>query len=611
MKELEKVIKVAADAYYNDKQVMSDQYYDLLMDRLRSVKPDSKALQITGAVTKGKKVRLPYWMGSMDKVKTDEKVVANWIKEYPGPYLISDKLDGVSGLMINDNGLKLYTRGDGEYGQDITHLIDLIGLSNVRLPKDYAVRGELVITKKDFKKYEKEMANARALIIGVVNTKAANVNKRYANDISFVTYEVIYPNMRPLDQFASLKKYGLPTARFERRDKIDIDSLSQLFEENKKSSIYEIDGLIVTDDKKHARNTSGNPSYSFAYKGLSETADVKVLEIIWTPSVYGTLIPRIRYEKVQLSQAELEYATGFNARFIVDNGLGKGAIITLIRSGDVIPYILGVVKAVKPGLPTDYEYEWDENEVDIILTNPGENEIVLVKILTKFVRTIGVKDLSEGIVTKMVKVDIITVQDIIQLSVEDLLEIPGFQKRLAQKTWDNINSALDNLNILELMVASNQFGKGFGQRRVKAILNVYPDIVDRYDPKEISVWKERINDIEGFDTITTDLFLDGLTRFMPFYESIGEIVEIKPYVPAKKKGDKLQGMNVVFTGIRRMDLVNLIKIHGGEVSDKPRKKTTIVVYAKEGSASYVYAQKNGIKTMTVEEFEKYLDKALK
>lgn len=605
------MIKVAADAYYNDKQVMSDQYYDLLMDRLRSVKPDSKALQITGAVTKGKKVRLPYWMGSMDKVKTDEKVVANWIKEYPGPYLISDKLDGVSGLMINDNGLKLYTRGDGEYGQDITHLIDLMGLSNVRLPKDYAVRGELVIAKKDFKKYEKEMANARALIIGVVNTKAANVNKRYANDISFVTYEVIYPNMRPLDQFASLKKYGLPTARFERRDKIDIDSLSQLFEENKKSSIYEIDGLIITDDKKHARDTSGNPPYSFAYKGLSETADVKVLEIIWTPSVYGTLIPRIRYEKVTLSQAELEYATGFNARFIVDNGLGKGAVITLIRSGDVIPYILGVVKAVKPGLPYDYEYEWDENEVDIILTNPGENETVLVKILTKFVRTIGVKDLSEGIVTKMVKAGFITVQDIIQLSVEDLLEIPGFQKRLAQKTWDNINSALDDLNILDLMVASNQFGKGFGQRRVKKILNVYPDIVDRYDPKEISVWKERINDIEGFDTITTDLFLDGLTRFMPFYESICEIVEIKPYVPAKKKGDKLQGMNVVFTGIRRMDLVNLIKIHGGEVSDKPSKKTTIVVYAKEGSASYVYAQKNGIKTMTVEEFEKYLDKALK
>ena len=70
---------------------------------------------------------------------------------------------------------------------------------------------------------------------------------------------------------------------------------------------------------------------------------------------------KVHFEKVRLSQADLEYTNGFNAKYIVNNKLGPGAVITVIRSGDVIPHILDVIKpAKKPSLPKNYQYEWDK-----------------------------------------------------------------------------------------------------------------------------------------------------------------------------------------------------------------------------------------------------------
>ena len=70
----------------------------------------------------------------MDKIKASEnsteKSLDKWIKKYPGSYDISDKLDGISCLLTMENDkVKLYTRGDGTYGQDITHLLEYIDIN--------------------------------------------------------------------------------------------------------------------------------------------------------------------------------------------------------------------------------------------------------------------------------------------------------------------------------------------------------------------------------------------------------------------------------------------------------------------------------------------------
>jgi DNA ligase (NAD+) len=616
VKQLEDAITVAADYYHNTNQsLITDEVYDILVERLKKISPKSKVLKQTGAPIKGKKVELPYWMGSMDKIKTDEGLIEKWTDTYKGPYVVSDKLDGISCLLVvTDGEISLYTRGDGSYGQDITHLLDLINISTEKLLKsidDAAIRGELIMTKENFEKYAGEMSNARNMVGGVVNSKKESVNKKYAADVDFITYEIIEPRFTPLEQLKTLKKWGMYVVYYDVYEDIDFTILDSILQKRKKKSDYEIDGIIITENRSHVRNKSGNPSYSFAYKGMTETADVKVIEVIWTPSKDGYLIPRIHYETVRLSQADLDYTAGFNARFIVKNKIGPGAIITMIRSGDVIPHILGVVKpAKKPDLPTDYDYVWDDNEVNLIVENADDNETVIIKRLTKFMKNIGVENMSEGIITRLVKAGYDNIPKIISITVDDLLELDGFQDKLANKLVNGLQTQLKKLDILKLMVASNSFGRGFGERKIKKVLNVYPNIVDEYSVSKRKAWEKKLMDLEGFDTISVEKFLDSMAEFQIFYKVIKKkLPNIKPYVSLAKTTGIFKDEKVVFTGFRNKDWQTFIESEGGKVSGSVSKNTTLLVYndGEESSAKFQNAKKLGIKTMSKSQFAKKYD----
>lgn len=610
--ELEAAIQASADSYYNSGiSLITDEVYDVLSDRLKILNPDSVVFKQIGAPVKGKKVKLPYWMGSMDKIKTDESLITKWIKSYKGPYLVSDKLDGVSCLLTLSNGeITLYTRGDGTMGQNITHLVDLVNLPTDKLLKqtdDIVIRGELIMEKAKFEQYAKIMSNARNMVAGIVNSKKESVNKKYAASVDFVTYEVIEPQVKPSEQMKLLKKWEMNVVYYDLYNDIDLTMLDAILQKRKKKSVYEIDGIIVTDDHKHPRNRSGNPGYSFAYKGLTPTADVKVIEVLWKASKDGYLVPRIHFEKVRLSQADLEYTTGFNGKFINDNKIGPGAIIRVIRSGDVIPYIISIIKpAKKPDIPTDISYTWDKTGVNIIVDNADENESVIIMRLTKFVKDIGVENLSEGIIKRLVKNGHDNIPKIMSLTVDDLLSIEGFQEKLATKIYNNLNEKLDQLDILQLMTASNCFGRGLGERKIRKILNVYPNIVNEYTSKTKKEWETKLLGLEGFDTISVNQFIGLLPDFQSFYKKINKIRQIKPYKNTAKKNGSFKNQNVVFTGFRNKDWQKFIESEGGKVSGSVSGKTTLLVYndGEESSSKYQTAKKLGIKTLSKSEFSK-------
>ena len=120
------IIKYTSDKYYNDQPIISDEIFDFLIDTIKEIDPENAILKKIGSkVISKNKVKLPYNMGSMDKLKqTDEKQLLKWITKYKKPYIYSDKLDGVSALLLyQDNDFKLYTRGDGEERSDISSLI--------------------------------------------------------------------------------------------------------------------------------------------------------------------------------------------------------------------------------------------------------------------------------------------------------------------------------------------------------------------------------------------------------------------------------------------------------------------------------------------------------
>lgn len=609
--DLERAITVAKNTYYNKGiSIISDEDYDILVERLKILNPKSKLLEKVGASVKGKKVKLPYWMGSMNKIKSEDHLVKKWTNIYKGPYIISDKLDGVSCLLLLDRGvITLYTRGDGEYGQNISSLVGIANLSIDKLKKEkkkIAIRGELIISKKKFNKYKKIFSNARNMVAGIVNTKKEYLNKKYAADIDFVSYEVIEPFAKPSKQMEMLKKWGMMVVYHDIYYHINLNVLDIILQNRKKKSEYEIDGIVVTDDVKYVRNESGNPPYSFAYKGISTTANVKVIDVIWTPSKDGIIVPRIHIEKTRLNQVDIEYTTGFNAKFIVNNKIGPGAIITIFRSGDVIPYILGVQKpSKKPALPKNLNYIWDSSHVNIKLINADQNEDVIIRRLTKFVKDVGIDNLSKGIVTHLVRSGYDSIPKIIKLTVNDLLNIKGFGDRLAKKIYNNIQKAKNNIDILTLMVSSNIFGRGFGKEKIKKILDIYPNIVDTYSSRKILEWKNRLMSLEGFNKITVDAFINSLPKFQRFYKNIKKIIYVKPY-QRKTIKNLFKGEIVVFTGFRNKKWEEFIEEEGGRIAKTVTKNTTLLIYNDDNDETIKYekAKDLGIRMISKSEFSK-------
>ena len=177
------------DIYYNtgENSLFSDYQYDMLKEILSKRDPNY-VVPIGAKIRENEnRVKLPYWLGSMDKYKpTDEKEINKWVEKFPSDeYIVEDKLDGVSCLLIIKNSkIKLYTRGDGIIGGDISYLSQYFKSIPKNLEEDIVVRGELIINKEIFdKKWSKEFANARNMVSGRIGGK---IIREGINDINFV-----------------------------------------------------------------------------------------------------------------------------------------------------------------------------------------------------------------------------------------------------------------------------------------------------------------------------------------------------------------------------------------------------------------------------------------
>ena len=189
--DLVAALKLANEKYRNeDETLISDALYDMALEHLEKIAPNHPFLSAIGASVKGEKVKIPYWMGSLDKIKDDAKTIEKWRKTYPGQCVISDKLDGNSGLLVMNpsaNINTLYSRGDGEHGQDLSSILKYIKVPTVH--ETCAVRGELIISKKNWEKIKDKGANARNVVAGTLHT--SDPDKEIASKIEFVVYEHI------------------------------------------------------------------------------------------------------------------------------------------------------------------------------------------------------------------------------------------------------------------------------------------------------------------------------------------------------------------------------------------------------------------------------------
>ena len=126
-----KTLQNLDDVYYNGKEsdvIMSDAEYDFLREKYEE--KYGKWEHIGAIVTQKQTVQLPKYLGSMDKYKmNNEKEIKRFSGKYPGKYLVEEKLDGVSGLLVyTSKNIKLYTRGNGYLGVDISNLVKYLNI---------------------------------------------------------------------------------------------------------------------------------------------------------------------------------------------------------------------------------------------------------------------------------------------------------------------------------------------------------------------------------------------------------------------------------------------------------------------------------------------------
>ena len=603
------ILKEANKSYYNEQPLMSDNEYDIVKEFIEHKYPTNAEIKAIGAPIERNKVTLPYEMWSMDKIKPDTNALTNWLTTYKGPYVLSCKLDGVSGLYTTEGANpKLYTRGNGKVGQDITHLIPYL-----RLPKtkNIVIRGEFVINKSTFDtKYKATFANPRNMVAGIINHKTVNETIK---DVDFVAYEVIKPALKPIEQLDFLKTLDVQCVLYKVEPKITNELLSETLVDWRKNNSYEIDGVIVANNGLYDR-TSSNPEHAFAFKMVlsDQIAEAKVVDVIWTPSKDGYLKPRVRIEPIQLGGVRIEYATGFNGSFIQDNKIGIGALIELIRSGDVIPYIRKVITpSSQPKMPS-VPYKWNDTHVDVMLENIEDDQTVREKNITGFFRGIGVVGLSSGNIAKMIKAGYDTVPKIISVSIADLAKIDGFQIKSATKIYTGIHEKIQTASIVSLMSASNVFGRGFSETKIELIMDNYPDVLLSAEPMVTKVAK--LAAIKGMATKTAEMFVEKIPGFIQFMTNAHLEDKLQTTIPKKSYdvNNPLFQKNIVMTGYRDAQLKEQVLSLGAKMGSSISKNTFMVLVKDQNAldddtGKLLEAKKLGVPIMTHDDFiKKYL-----
>lgn len=356
---LKEQIVVANVAYRKGAPIMTDQEYDDLLEQYqKEVEPevfeDFVSNLNEGIVeTQDGKVKHPFIMGSLEKVKAEEpEIVKKWIKENIKTAMsVSAKVDGISSRAQYVNGrlVSLTTRGDGYLGMDITSKAKYIKGLPKELNRNFngSIRGELVILKNDFELMKDKYANPRNACAGIMNRKDGDkkFNENELRCITFVPYTILGDGFDKESQFRVLENLGFVPARNFIIEKSDIgdDIVDILFDEAGSNDPYETDGLVICDI--HWRNEDKyRPDGCKAFKTNQSIGVTKVIGFDWgTPSANGKLTPVALLEPIQLAGTTVKRVTCNNVSYLEKMGIEIGKTVKIRKSGEIIPQILEVL----------------------------------------------------------------------------------------------------------------------------------------------------------------------------------------------------------------------------------------------------------------------------
>jgi NAD-dependent DNA ligase len=172
-----------------------------------------------------------------------------------------------------------------------------------------------------------------------------------------------------------------------------------------------------------------------------------------------------------------------------------------------------VIDGTSPLMPKE-EYVWNDTHVDIMLVNKEDNKTVKIKEIHGFFKTLEVEKLGEANIEKIINIGANSIPKILALKVEEFEKVENFGKKMATKVHDSIKEKIANASLVKIAGASNIFGRGFKEARVKLILDEYPDILTLHEEDKIKL--EKVKKIDNIGEKTGKQFVDNISNFIKF-----------------------------------------------------------------------------------------------
>ena len=568
---------------------LSDSKYDQFKEEVQKEFPDDPYFKTVGSPAINKKVKLPYILGSLTKKKIS--TIEKWMKENPGPYVYTEKIDGVSILVTYYDGevISAYTRGNGEYGKDITDKAKVF-CPPIFTQGKVVVRGDAVLFDKlNFK-------NRRNGVAGILNRDDLEQCKY----IKPIFYEcLVYKQLNiksEYEEFVLLESMKLWTPEWKVVDAFNLTELIKFYEESKYKR-YDVDGVVISINK-NTREDVLFPKNKIAFKLQGEGISTTVEKIEWQVSRNGRVIPVVNVEPIEIDGSTVSKTTGFNAQYIEQEEIGFGTILKLVKSGDVIPYIIEVENVNKPtvNLP---EYcpscgsflEW--KGVDLICKNNdcGDKSF---KSMEYFTRTLGAENITEKTLKKLNVKNII---DLYSLTEKDIVQKEGFAERKAEQVVSEIKRTLHNTQTKVLTA----FGiPGVGEVIAKSLIDRFNSVEEvlKCDP-------EVLQEVEGVGPILAE----NIWTYAPLCVSMLE--DMKSFGLKFKEGGgnnmlSLKGKIITLTGkgpMGRKELQDLIENAGGTMKGISKNTDILVTNdVNSNSGKMKKAKGYGVLIMDYEQF---------
>jgi DNA ligase (NAD+) len=606
-------LTAASHAYHNGlPPLMSDAEYDAALEQLAAAAPDHPFLTRVGApLATGDEVTLPNVLPSLNKIKGTDDSLPKWLTRNPAPhYHVSQKLDGCSALWLPKER-KLYTRGDGIKGRDISAFVPYFkGLIVPAAPAPMAsgaIRGELIMRTTSTAIPAGKIA--RNIVAGALNRKEAD--PALFAEIRFVAYELIDPpTLTPLDASKALRAAGYEIApvTFLPAAQVTPDRLSALFSSEEAVSPYAIDGIVVAPNTSRAAaptltdrmGAAQNPADRVAWKTrlTATTATTTVRAVEWNVSASGYLIPRVLFDTVTLAGANIAAATGLHARWISDNAVGPGATIEIRRAGDVIPQIIAVHTPAPAGaaLPPTGTWTWI---TDIHAAASAETPESACARLTRGLAELGAENVGPGLVARLYAAGFTTLGAIFAASVADFAaRVEGVKAKGAERLHAGLRAKQSTWTELTFLCASCVFPRGIGHTRLTPLLALNPNPVT-WDATALSAASPA-----GLSATTIHAICEAIPAYVTWRTANfpGTTVAPAPALLSAAATAKADAATVVFTGFRDKALEAALTAAGHIVADTVSKKTTHILYPdgpEPTSTKITKARDHGAQILTV------------